>query len=261
MAKDKLVVAEPFSLAPLEVGMDEVKDLIKSNIGPEGISAFDLERAINPGSGSTKWKIPGLDEKPEETDVIEGIILYHRFVRVFYEGEYKGGGDVPNCSSENGMVGVGNPGGDCLDCPFQEWGSGKNDGKACRGVKQLFIQRTGSLLPTLVNISPVNLGHPKFFLMQLLNKKRLKAEHILTKIRLVADKSKKSGYDYARTDFSMTRELNEEEKFAAEELKKIWQPLIEARPFTIDVTPDAIDEDYSEVTPDIGDDPVADPDF
>lgn len=243
MAKDKIVEAQAFELAPLEIGMSEVKDLIEANIGTEDVSAFDLERAINPQAGSTEWKIPGIEEEPERTDTIEGIIVHHKFIRVYYEGEYKGGGDPPTCFSEDGIRGEGNPGGYCAECPFSQWGSGKNDGQACRAVKQLFIQRSGSLLPTLVQISPVNIKHPKFFLMQLLNKLRIPAHAILTRIKLVADKSKKSGYEYARTDFTMVRRLDDKERAAAEELHKIWKPMLDQRSGLIDVTPDAIDED------------------
>ena len=106
----------------------------------------------------------------------------------------------------------------------------------------MFIQRSGQLLPTLVNISPVNLKHPKFYLTQLLNKLRLPAHAVLTRIHLEPDKSKKSGFEYARTDFSMVRRLNDQERSVAEELLKIWKPIIDQRPGILDVTPDAIDE-------------------
>lgn len=228
MAKDKIIERPNFELAVMDMDIAEVSDLIASNVGPEGMTQFDLTRAINPQGENVEWKIPGIEEKPEMTDTIEGVIVYHRLVRAYYETEYKGGGVPPSCASSNALQGEGNPGGDCLSCPLAKFGSGKNEGKACREIKQLYILRNGELLPTLVNISSVNVRRPKKYLLDLLSIKRLKFYQVVTKISLHPDKSS-GGYDYARTDFSVSSVLSPEAQAAAHEMHKIFAPMLQAQ--------------------------------
>lgn len=240
MAKDKIIEAPKFEIAAMEMGMEEVKDILRANCGPEGMDAFDLTRAVNPTGENTEWKIPGLEDEPEMTNMVEGVIIYHRLVRAYWEGKYKGKGAVPpNCSANDAMTGEGNPGGSCLDCPFAKFGSGDNNSQACRVIKQLFIVRSGELLPTLINISAVNVKRPKKYLLDLLSKRRLKFNQVITRIRLEPDVSG-SGFDFARSDFSLASVLPEEQMKAAAELTAIFTPLLASRDITIDVTPDAV---------------------
>lgn len=239
MAKNQIIEAPKFEIAAMEVGTSEVADLIRSNVGPEGMDAFDLTRAINPTGKNAQWEIPGLDEDSEMTDCIEGIVIYHRLVRTYWQGAYKGGGAPPDCSSADSMTGDGVPGGICIDCPLSKFGSAENGGQACRVIKQLFILRTGELLPILVNVTAVNIKHPRKYFLSLLSKRRLKFNKVITRIRLEPDKSA-SGFDYGRTDFSMVSLLPEDQMMAAEEMTAILEPLLSARSLVIDVTPDAV---------------------
>lgn len=249
MAKTAIVEKERFPLLPMEVGMDEVKDLVASNVGDEGITAFDLERAINPGSGGANWKLPTLDGEPEETNVIQGVIVFHRAVRAYWVRGYKPSETgPPDCSSMDYANGEGTPGGRCEDCAFSKFKSGQNNSQACKVVKQLFIIRPNELLPTVFNVSAVNFSHPKRYLLALLSKRRLAFNHVVTEISLHPDVSK-SGYDYARTDFRLVSVLDAEQKDAMEQLTEMFTPMLMARPVTIDVTPEEIE------------DPIQEPDF
>ena len=255
MTKDKIVERKAFDLAPMEVGIEEVRDLVISNVGDDGISQFDLERAINPTSGNTEWKIPSIEGEPEKTSILEGVIVYHRSVRAYWPGEFKPDAGPPQCSSFDGRTGEGNPGGSCADCPFAVFGSGKNNSQDCNAVKQLFIIRPGELLPTLVNISAMNIGAPKRYLLALLSKKRLKFNAVVTRIELHDDKST-SGYDYARTDFTMVQKLDSDQFQAMEQLTEMFTPMLSQAPVTIDVTPEETTGDHK-----IMDDPVEEPEF
>ena len=195
-SKKSIIEAPAFNLAAMETGVEEIRDLIISNVGDEGLDSFDLSRAINPGSGGDKWKIPDIDGEPEMTDSITGIIVYHRLVRAYWPGEYKPNETgPPDCSAIDARFGVGIPGGDCASCAFKVFGSGKNNSLACKAIKQIFIIREGELLPTCINITAVNLGEPKRYLLGLLSKRQLKFNQIVARVSLTPPVSP-SHYDH-----------------------------------------------------------------
>jgi len=99
--------------------------------------------------------------------------------------------------------------------------------------------RTGELLPTLVNVTAVNVKHPKKYMLDLLSKRRLRFNQVITKITLTGDKSA-SGFDFAKTNFTLGAVLEGEQLKAAEEMTAIFKPLFDARPVTIDVTPEDV---------------------
>lgn len=235
-AKSEIVERKPFEIAAMDMGVNQLKELIDQNIGTEGMDQFDFSRAVNPQGENVEWKIPGIEDEPEKLREVEGVIVYHRKVRVYYETEYKGGGQPPNCSSADAIVGEGNPGGECIECPFEKFGSGKNEGKACRELKQVYMIRHGELLPTLFNVTSVNIRKPNKYLLDLLSKRRLAFNQVITKIRLEPDKST-GGYDYARTDFSLVSVLPAEQQAAMKELTRMFASMLSTAPVTIDIDP------------------------
>lgn len=253
MAKKEIVERPEFQIKAMEVGIDTLGDLVEANLGGEGIDRFDLTRAVNPQGENIEWKIPGLEEEDEKIREVEGVIIFHRKVRVYYESEYKKGGGPPQCTSLNGRLGLGTPGGNCEECPFQVFGSGKNDGKACKEIKEIFMLRSGELLPTLFNITSVNFRKPNKYLLDLLSKRNLAFNHVITKIRLEPDVSA-GGYDYARTDFSLVSVLPQEQRDAASALTKMFTKLLstmsvvdETNPPPAEVSPEHAPDDADEV--------------
>lgn len=128
---------------------------------PGGISAFDLTRIKLPAGGAQFWEVPSAEgTSPEKA--FEAIILDWRDTRTYWEKPLEGGGQPPDCSSEDaergsGRYGVGsneNPSGSCARCPMSQWGSGKSGGQACRAIRQLFLLRGSELLPTLLFLPP-----------------------------------------------------------------------------------------------------------
>lgn len=252
MAKKDIIEAPAFNLAAMETGVDEIRDLIVSNIGDEGLDSFDLSRAINPGSGGAEWKIPDIDGEPEMTDSITGVIVYHRLVRAYWPGEYKPNETgPPDCSSKNAKFGEGAPGGDCSSCALAVFGSGKNNSQACRAMKQIFIIREGELLPTCINITAVNIAVPKRYLLGLLSKRRLRYNQVVTNIQLTPDVST-SGFDYSKTNFSMVSVLDPDQQKAMIELTEIFKPMLSEQPVIIEVEAELMET---------VEDPVQEPDF
>lgn len=222
----------------LAVDMQELPDLIVSNVGEQGISVDHLERIANPKAGATKFSIPTLEGEPRETDEIEGVIVFHKLSRARWDGKYKPGNtEPPLCTSKNGFTGEGDPGGKCKECPYSKFTEDK-DGEAvkpeCRVVKQIFIRFPNELLPTVLNVTAINIQNADSYLFKLLNKNR-KFNSVVTKIHLTADVSK-GGFDYAKTNFSATALLSSEQAKEMNEYTEMIKPmLLEAEISTDDV--------------------------
>lgn len=135
-----------------------VAEIINTNFGGEPISPFDLERVRVPAGGSTYWML-ATPNKPEgePKESFTGVIVHARFGRTYWVNPLgEGGGGVasvpPDCYSDDGKTGIGTPGGDCEQCPFNAWGSDPKGGKgkACRQARLLFIVSPDSFLPRVL---------------------------------------------------------------------------------------------------------------
>ena len=141
------------------VDKERIKQLVARNIGNRGINAFNLTRIKVPSSGSTTWMIPGIGGEGEAKEV-RGIIVAYREPRARWKDVFgaSGGGVPPDCSSEDGLTGVGDPGGNCATCEFAQFGSavGPNGqpsrGQACKQMRTLFLLNQEGILPYVVSI-------------------------------------------------------------------------------------------------------------
>lgn len=144
---------------------------MQENLGGSEISPFDLDVITVPSGGGLAWVVPGLDGDESEKE-LEGIIVHHQPVRSFWKESFEasGGGTPPDCSSVDGRVGVGSPGGVCRACPLDTWGSGKGDAKACQERHMVFLLRPHEFLPVLVNVPPGSLKLVRKMLLRLTSK-------------------------------------------------------------------------------------------
>lgn len=212
----------------LAIDMEKLPDLIVSNVGDQGISVDRLERIVNPKAGATEFSIPTLEGGQLKTSEIEGIIVFHKLSRARWEGEYKPGNTQPPlCSSKDGFTGEGDPGGKCKDCPYSKFTENKKGESVkpeCRVVKQVFIRFPNELLPTVLNITAVNIPNVETYLFKLLNKNR-KFNSVVTKVALTPDVTK-GGYDYAKTNFAATALLSAEQAEEMDEYTNMIKPML-----------------------------------
>ncbi len=107
--------------------LDMVQEMIKENLGDSSITLSDLTRISFPSGKSTTWVIPDIEAEGGtiESKAINGIILMTQRTRQYWVTSYDdtGGGTPPDCSSEDGVTGRGNPSGDCNDCNFSQFDS------------------------------------------------------------------------------------------------------------------------------------------
>ncbi len=203
----------PLALQLNEQQLAEHQEAFAMNVANGNVSPYDLTR-IKIMSGAALWSIPGL-ENEETLPKIEGVIVYTRDTRVYYQK--KNAGNVPpDCSSEDGRTGKGKPGGECEHCPYAEWGTAIDGGagQACKQVKQLFIMRNDSMLPEVVTLPPTSLrAAQKFFLA--LASKGVPYTGAIVAIEL--EKVQKDGNTFGKAKFSMVRRLSADEHQRARE--------------------------------------------
>lgn len=126
----------------------------------EGIT-MTFPRIKIPGGGSTQFEIPTTDpKKPDYTPAIEGIIIFNHNTNAYWEeGSEYDMNTSPVCSSVDGKTGYGDPGGACVDCPYNQYGSDTNGGKgkACKNMRSLYILQNNSPLPINLLLPPTSL--------------------------------------------------------------------------------------------------------
>ena len=176
MAKNEtgLAVIEPSDFKALAIIGTEpgaLAEMIRENVGND-LSAFDLPRLKVPAGGGSFWEVQTA-EGPKPAEFVDGIILLRKDKKKFWEkGQDEAGGETtpPDCSSEDRIFGIGNPGGECAKCPYNEFKSAtKGQGKACRDFSELYILKKDSIMPAVVQVPATSLKNLKQFGMILVD--------------------------------------------------------------------------------------------
>ncbi len=195
--------------AILKAGIAGMKESLQENIGDEGLSPFELDRVKIPSGGMQAWTIPGI-EKDEIVPQFTGVIIYHRLGRVYWaQGIDEGGGNLPpDCSSDDSVTGIGEPGGECAACPFSKFGSA-GKGQACKQVKLLFVMREKALLPIVVSLPPTSIRPAKKYMLRLASRS-LTYFSVLTKFSL-EKANNEAGIEYSTAVLSVAEILSAEQ--------------------------------------------------
>lgn len=211
MAKKKetaIVKAEKYAITKFEEG--DLRDIITENLGGGAISAQDLVRVTVPAGGSTTFRVPTLEGEDEKKEVY-GIIIHIKNQRVYWAEPFSGGGSPPDCISEDNLTGVGEPGGNCLTCPFAQFGTAvrqdgnKGKGQACSQQRLLFVLQPDSLLPIAVKAPPSSLKATQSYLVQLTTD-GVPKNAVITKITLARDKSS-DGIEFSKLELQKAGEV------------------------------------------------------
>ncbi len=203
-----------------------VTQAISENMGPSGITEFDLQRITVPSGGGTFWKIPTL-EGPKAEPLLRGVIVFQRDIRAYWKVplEKSGGGTPPDCSSLDSITGNGKPGGLCHNCPLAQFGSDDDKrGQACKQAKQLFILRGENLLPEVVSVPATSLKNAKQYLLQLSNA-GIPYWAVLTELTLTEAKNA-GGLTYSRINFKFAGKLDAKTQVAAQKYGEMLRPML-----------------------------------
>ncbi len=196
-------------------------NLANSDIGAmmaEELDGLDVgfEKIRIPAGGGLAFEVPGEDGEPEMIREISGVIVLQHSMYTHYKTKFTGANSPPDCSSYDGVTGMGDPGGSCADCPLNQYGSGENGGKACQNRRRLFVLREGELFPLVLSLPTCSLPEFTRYLKRLISKGR-KSNAVVTRFTLKKATSK-GGVVYSQAQFAIDRPLSLEEHTLIERL-------------------------------------------
>lgn len=221
--------ADSGALAIVQMGDGNLTEIMQANLGDGGMSEFDLERIKIPSGGGTSWTVNTLEGESMAKE-LEGVILHWREPRVYYSRgieEGGGGGQPPDCYSNDGKIGIGNPGGACDKCPLSQWGSDPKGGKgqACKQRRLLFFLRPENLLPDALSVPPTSIKPIKQYFLRLASQ-AVPFYGVKTRLTLKKEKSDR-GIDYARIEAAVASRLTQEELSAVKRYIDALKPSLE----------------------------------
>ena len=203
------------ALTTIESGYIALADTSLSEIMAEDCRGleFTLDRVKLPAGGGIAFEIPS----PDGTDVemekeLKGIIVFNHPAYAYYTDKYSGGHNPPDCGSFDGVCGIGKPGGTCADCPFNKFGSGEGQSKACKNKRMLYILREGEIFPVVLSLPTGSLkAFTQYMKIQLTKGRKLK--DVVTKISL-KKATNATGITFSQAVFTFDRVLTDAEKKA-----------------------------------------------
>lgn len=207
-------------------------EIIRENLGALGVSQFDLDRAKIPSGSSAMFEVPTLSGI-DMVDEIVGVIIGFRDVRLYWKAsmDEDGGGTPPDCYSDDCAAGTGDPGGNCNQCPFAEFGTAdKGNGQACSQRRILFIARPDSTLPLVLSLPPTSLGNARKFFLRLVGND-VPYYGVVVSIGLEPDKNS-AGVKYSKATFKVSEELTDDLRAKFKKVKEEFAPHMSRAPIS-----------------------------
>lgn len=137
-----LMERTPFQLVDLvssaEFSQDELaEDMEGLNIG--------FQRVKVPSGGALQFELPTDNpDNPVYVKYLEDVIVYRHNSNAYWPGGHddEERNIAPQCQSLDGKLGIGQPGGLCAGCPYNQFGSGANGkGKRCKNTRIVLLLR------------------------------------------------------------------------------------------------------------------------
>ena len=163
-----------------------------------------------PAGGGLAFEVPGDDpNSPDLQKEFNAVILYHHPMLSYYKEKYTGGNQAPDCGSYDGVNGIERETGlvkSCKDCPFNQFGSGENGGKACKTKRRIFLLREGEAIPTILTLPTGSIGDFSKYIMRVISKGK-KSNQIVTKFSLTKAQNQ-GGINYSKVVLTHAYDLN-----------------------------------------------------
>ena len=210
MANNEIVKSENSGAVAQYTGGVDIGNLLAEEL--DGLN-LSFDRIKIPAGGGLSYEVPGDDpDSPDSVKEFKAVILHHHPINCYYEEEYTGGNNPPDCGSMDGHIGIDAETGEvksCADCPFNKFGSGKNGAKACKQKRRIYLLREGEQLPIILSLPTGSLSEFSKYVMRLLSKGK-KTNSVVTKFTLKKAQNS-GGINYSQAVFALDRELTAEE--------------------------------------------------
>lgn len=206
---------------------------------------FSFDRVKLPAGGGTAFELPSAEsDESEMVKDITGVIVYNHPAYAYYHDKYTGGNNPPDCGSFDGVTGIGNPGGNCADCPYNKFGSGDGQSKLCKNKRMLYILREGELFPITLSLPTGSLKSFTNYVKSQLSRGR-KLNQAVTKIAL-KKATNASGIVFTQAVFTFVRMLTVEERTAVAGVTET------VKVYAANLTPTSFVDDEPMVDPETG---------
>ena len=179
-------------------------------------SGFD--RIKIPAGGGTSFEVPNLENSDEPISMkdFSAVILHHHPLFTYYENKYNGSNNPPDCCSFDGINGTGTPGGKCRLCKLNAFGSGENGSKACKNKHRLYLLRENEIFPMVLVLPASSIQEFSKYIKRLLSLGK-RSDSVVTRLSLKKALNK-TGIAFSKVNFSVARDLNQQEKDGLGEL-------------------------------------------
>lgn len=225
MAKNEVATIEELSgMYPVLQPDSDVAEILATNLGGDDFSPYELDQIKTPAGGGQAWTLESLDGEDEIVKTVEGIIIFTQMQRAFYESDIDdgGGGNPPDCRSNDTVIGIGEPGGPCVECPYSQYGSAvKGEGQRCKQSRIMYVVRPGQFLPVALKVSASSLKAAKKYLLQLAGR-GYQYTSVITSFGLEKDKNA-DGIAYSRVTFAMVQKLDQTQAVAVKAVSESFK--------------------------------------
>ena len=199
----------------------EMGEIFKEEM--DGLSV-EFDRVKIPSGGQLAFEVPGETEDVDYVKELIGVIVDHHPVNSYWPESMSGENNPPDCSSNDGKYGEGDPGGDCATCYHNKWGSGANGkGKACKNMHRVYVLREGEMFPLLLTLPPTSIRNFSGFMAKRIVGKGRRSYQVVTKITLKRVESS-GGHSYSQAQFAVAglldADLTEATRQFSENMKK-----------------------------------------
>ena len=214
-----LMKQEKFMLPTMIEGDFSAEELAEDADGLQ----MSFQRVKIPAGGTLQFEMPSDDpDNPDYEKNLVGVILHNHATCAYWPAGSEYDDDTtPLCSSVDGKVGIGTPGGACAACVMNRFGSAPDGskGKACKNMRVLYLLRSGEYMPLQVNLPPTSIKPFKEFLNRAFMLRRratygsivqigLKRENnlLLQQRAEITEEQRDTGCDYVIEPGAMTNE-------------------------------------------------------
>lgn len=213
----------------LNSDMSRLQNVVQRNLAGGQFNIGDLDRITLPPGGSPVWTINGV-MGVQTAQELTGIIIYFKNRRVYWSNPQMQKAERPDCSSPDGIHGVGMPGGSCDECPFSEWGSDPRGGpgQACKAIRQLFMIFPDEYMPRIIVVPPTSLANLQKYFFRLTSR-GITYDSVITTLKLEAA-SNKNGISFSRIIPSAVEELEQEQAERIAEYAALLLPVLDGTP-------------------------------
>jgi hypothetical protein len=207
MTETKAVATTTFNYPALQTDIQfNFKEIFEANLNGMDVSPRKLLTTISmPTQGGTIFSYTTIDGDVS-TKELSGVIIHIQPERAKFVGEY-GENKFPECTSPDGITGEGKPGGECVNCPDNQFGL-NNKAKPCKEVKMIYMLTQDDVLPIGVRCTTGSFEALKNYGI-LLMRKGLDATKVETIITLEATKNQ-SGIKYSKLNFAMKSKIDDD---------------------------------------------------